>query len=308
MTLGLPPEDDDRALLTALIAAAAPDALPADQAIPLLCRIDETDVAALARLAYHALTGTAPDLPEPAAPADVQPGFPPFASEVLVRAIVGPDHRRPTPQALLVVLEMIGAQDWPTSGQPHVVLAAPEPTPAPEPEPVVEPAAEDFRSLLLPTRDVPRFDPLTAPLPAPAPDLAPAPKPEPEPEPARHVDATARPLHDEFRTMVAPTYEVPHFSALEGAGPMPGLDGLDGRERRRRSGRKGRRRHAANHTSPEDRRQTLVMVAVILVLVVLGVIYAASRSGDEPKDGAPPPQGASRVLVQAPAGVASSRV
>lgn len=337
MTLGLPPEDD-RALLSALIAAAAPDAVPAEQAIPLLCRVDETDVAALAQLAYHALTGVEPGTPEPAAPADLDPGFPPFASEVLVRAIVGPDHRRPTPQALLVVLEMIGADQWPSHGRPHVVLAAPEPEPEPEAEPepepepevvavVTKPAPEEFRSLLLPSRDVPRFDPLTDPLPdlrddpvvaappvalVPEPEPEPAPvepepvepepvepepepvEPEPDPEPARHVDAQARPIQDEFRNIVAPTYAVPHFSPLEGAGPLPGLE--DGRERRRRSGRKGRRRHPVNHTSPEDRRQTLVIVAVILVLVVLGAIYAASRSEDKPRDGAP--QGASRTLDQ----------
>ncbi|UUW91838.1 hypothetical protein [Pimelobacter simplex] len=332
MTLGLPPEDE-RALLSALIAAAAPDAVPAEQAIPLLCRVDETDVAALAQLAYHALTGVEPGTPEPAAPADLDPGFPPFASEVLVRAIVGPDHRRPTPQALLVVLEMIGADQWPSHGRPHVVLAPPEPEPEPEAEPepepepevvavVTKPAPEEFRSLLLPSRDVPRFDPLTDPLPdlrddpvvvappvalVPEPEPEPAPvepepvepepepvEPEPDPEPARHVDAQARPIQDEFRNIVAPTYAVPHFSPLEGAGPLPGLE--DGRERRRRSGRKGRRRHPVNHTSPEDRRQTLVIVAVILVLVVLGAIYAASRSEDKPRDGAP--QGASRTLDQ----------
>lgn len=308
MTLGLPPEDD-RALLSALIAAAAPDAVPAAQAIPLLCRVDETDVAALAHLAYHALTGVEPATPEPAAPADLAPGFPPFASEVLVRAIVGPDHRRPTPQALLVVLEMIGADQWPSHERPPVVLTPPEPAPEPAPETppqpevqvaVAKPAAEEFRSLLLPTRDVPRFDPLSDPLPdlrdAPvvlAPETEPDLEPEPEPEPARHVDSDARPLQDEFRHIVAPTYEVPRFSPLEGAGPLPGLDG---RERRRRSGRKGRRRHPVNHTSPEDRRQTLIVVAVILVLVVLGAIYAASRSEDKPRDGAP--QGASRTLVQ----------
>lgn len=333
MTLGLPPDEDDRALLTALIAAAAPDAVPADQAIPLLCRIDETDVVALARLAYHALTGVepGPGTPEPAAPTDLQPGFPPFASEVLVRAIVGPDHRRPTPQALLVVLELVGAGNWPTSGRPHVVLAEPEPEPVVEvevevePEPVAaKPAPEEFRSLLLPTRAVPRFDPLTDPLPdrgdAPEPEPDPEPDPEPgptepdpEPEPiepieptddtARHLDAAARPAQDEFRQIVAPTYEVPHFAPLEGAGPMPGLDRP---ERRRRSGRKGRKgrkgrtRHQStvNHTSPQDRRQTLVLVAVILVLVVLGAIYAASRDDDTPQDGAGTPQGASRVLDQ----------
>ncbi|AJR18131.1 hypothetical protein GUY44_12680 [Pimelobacter simplex] len=365
MTLGLPPEEDDRALLTALIAAAAPDAVPADQAIPLLCRIDETDVVALARLAYHALTGVAPGpgTPEPAAPTDLEPGFPPFASEVLVRAIVGPDHRRPTPQALLVVLELVGAGNWPTSGRPHVVLAEPEPVVEVGPEPVVEvepapvaakPAPEEFRSLLLPTRAVPRFDPLTDPLPevvatptppAPEPVVAvepiepesevlaepePAPPAPPEPEPtdpeptapepiepepiepepiepteptddtARHVDPTARPAQDEFRQIVAPTYEVPHFAPLEGAGPMPGLGGP---ERRRRSGRKGRKRHQStvNHTSAQDRRQTFVLVAVILVLVVLGAIYAASRDDDTPQDGAGDPQGASRVLDQPPA-------
>ena len=126
---------------------------------------------------------------------------------------------------------------------------------------------EEFRSLLIPSREVPRFDPLT--------DAA-------EPQVEAHA--------------------VPHFEPLEGAGTVPGLDGRE-RRRRRKSGRK--RQGSASEkvrekapvkapvTAPAtaDRRQTLILVAVILLLVVAGVLYTATQGDDAP-------QGASRSLAQ----------
>ncbi|GAA3654794.1 hypothetical protein GCM10022237_13390 [Nocardioides ginsengisoli] len=276
---------DARAQLLDLLAAAAPEPLPPDQAIGLLVRVDEDDVEALGRLAYRALTGAEPGA-EPAAPAAVLPGFPPFASEVIARAIVGPDHLRPTPQALLVVLETIDAAAWPTAGRPHVTLPD---TPAPEPvasAPVSE-HDEEFRSLLIPSREVPRFEPLTAadPEPAPEPELE-VEAEEPE-EPEEPEVEPARPTHDEFREIVATPHPVPHFEPLDGAGTVPGLDGRQ-RRRRRRSG-------STAIAATADRTQTLILVAVILVLVVIGVLYAASHHDDGATD---TPQGASRSLAQ----------
>lgn len=119
MDMGLP--SDARATITALLAESGPDPLPAEQALGLLRPLRDLDVADLGRLAYHALTGVAPAA-EPVPPAEVLAGFPPFAAEVLMRAIVGPDHRRPTSQALLIVLDTVPASAWPTAGRPFVTL------------------------------------------------------------------------------------------------------------------------------------------------------------------------------------------
>lgn len=216
MDMGQP--SNERARLDALISAAAPDPLPAGQALPLLQQSGEKDAAVLGRLAYQALTGVDPG-EDPSPPGDIVPGFPPFAAEVLMRAIVGPDHRRPTTQALLIVLDTVPLASWPSADRPFVSLdhaatdTAPETVeapavdsmPAPAAEPVVgaepetevevgvevdeeveerapEPAVaaihqDEFRSLLTPSRPVPRFDPLTDPLTDPwnsdADDLAP---------------------------------------------------------------------------------------------------------------------------------------
>lgn len=208
MDMGQP--SNERARLDALISAAAPDPVPAAQALPLLQQSGEQDAAVLGRLAYHALTGTDPGAGDPPPPGEVVPGFPPFAAEVLMRAICGPDHRRPTAQALLIVLDTVPLASWPGADRPAVTLgedaaeaveaveavaaaeaAVEEPpatveAPAAEPGPEVEVAAEpeaepedgegvgqpapaaihhdEFRSLLTPSRPVPRFDPLTDPL------------------------------------------------------------------------------------------------------------------------------------------------
>lgn len=194
MDMGQP--SNERAQLDALISAAAPDPLPAGQALPLLQRTGEKDAAVLGRLAYHALTGVEPG-EDPRPPGEVAPGFPPFAAEVLMRAICGPDHRRPTAQALLIVLDTVPLASWPGADRPFVTLGedAPESTaedaveatpevavevePGNEPEVEVDEEVEElapapavaatirhdeFRSLLTPSRAVPRLDPLNDPL------------------------------------------------------------------------------------------------------------------------------------------------
>lgn len=425
MDMGQP--SNERAQLDALISAAAPDPLPAGQALPLLQQSGEKDAAVLGRLAYHALTGVDPgEAPSP--PGEVAPGFPPFAAEVLMRAIVGPDHRRPTAQALLIVLDTVPLASWPGAERPFVTLdgaadeqaaevvaeAAPE-TPVVDAEPEVEPEVEvdeeveelapepavaaihqdEFRSLLTPSRSVPRFDPLTDPLtdpwdpetddlapidlgritgvPAAEPTAAvevepevvevepevepevveaaeaeavvepdPAPEPEPaaeveveEPEPAVQVEQVEdspaeRGMHDEFRNFVSPSFAVPHFEPLEGTLPA-GSDRVR-RRRTRESFRdaepetpakaekadkppkapkepkppkppkvRAERTPVANASSDDDRHQTLLLVGVLVVLIVLGVMWAATRDTEEKGSG--DPQGASRSIVQ-PASVA----
>ncbi|MDQ6525799.1 hypothetical protein RB608_19440 [Nocardioides sp. LHD-245] len=389
MDMGVHP--DERALLEALIAAAAPDPLPADQAIPLLCRVEETEVADLGRLAYRALTGVDPGTAgTPPSPAELVPGFPSFAAEVIQRAIAGPEERRPTIQGLLVVLETVGPALWPTSGRPHVVIGEDGPVPADDPAASDDLArAEErqrvhaeFRSLLIPTREVPRFDPLFDTLSDPLGDPVPEDDAEPDAEGAAEPDvegaagpaveapeesadeSAGEPLdeHDAFRRVVATGHTVPRFDPLDGAGDVPGL----GTEivRRRRS---KRRRSASHSTRPRpvapaaedveaiedelevldpddiefeiaepapdvpddvqpeiveptparpevepeavtpaparapaggaDKRETLILVAVVAVLILLGAIYAAAQKSDRPHDSGTP-QGASLVTSQ----------
>ncbi|MDN5745576.1 MAG: hypothetical protein L0H31_10705, partial [Nocardioidaceae bacterium] len=135
MPTGLPPaaRDLDQATLIELLDNAGPVPLPAAQAIALLQRLNETDAAVFGALAYRALTGVEPDAaPRPAA--DLVPGFPPFVSEVLQRAVSGPDERRPSPAALLIVLEMAPTDTWPVLAP----VEALDQEPAPQPEPVSE--------------------------------------------------------------------------------------------------------------------------------------------------------------------------
>lgn len=219
------PSTDARASLEALIAVAAPGPAPADHVLPLLRRLDETDPATLGRLAYHALTGVAPGEGEPPSPTAVAPGFPPFAAEVLMRAICGPEDRRPTTQALLIVLDTVPATSWPAAVAPTQDPAeesAEDPAPAltAEPERSLDPAPapsrraesdKEFRSLLNPSRTVPRFDrlddrlddPLSGPWePEPALTTAAAatveagPDPETDPEAGPETDPAADPETD----------------------------------------------------------------------------------------------------------------
>ncbi|WP_235535821.1 hypothetical protein [Nocardioides sp. Root190] len=454
--MGLP--TNERATLDALIAAAAPDPVPARQALDLLKALGEPDAAVLGRLAYHALTGVAPGDGEPEAPAAVAPGFPPFAAEVLMRAICGPDHRRPTSQALIIVLDTVPAASWPTARQaplaepvvapvetepvvgpavsevePVASEVEPEVVPDPEveeptPEPLAEPEPatptpptkstassraamnDEFRSLLTPSRTIPRFDPLSDPLTDPwvpdaeddlvleplnlariSPSSAPAPieepvadeadaeetvvdepvaeepvveepvveepvattaielppvtqqsvpaepeaevepeveaeaEPEAEPEEAP-VEQAPRGMHDEFRNFASPGHDVPRFETLEGRAPEDDREARSDREPKRtkepraakqpkptkepkpakepkaaKEAKAPRERHTvANDASADDRHQTMLLVALILVLIVLGVVYAASRSSDDTSDtdGSGTPQGASRSIVQ----------
>jgi cytochrome c-type biogenesis protein CcmH/NrfG len=93
----------------------------------------------------------------------------------------------------------------------------------------------------------------------------------------------ANPFHD----VIAARRPVPRFEPLEGAGQVPGL-GEDPQTRRRSR----RRRRSATRKYANDRRQTLILVAVILAVIVLGVLYATLSSADEPTDQKIPSQGA----------------
>jgi hypothetical protein len=253
MDMGVRP--DARALLTALIAAAAPEPVPADQAIALLSRVDEPDAAVLGRLAYHALTGIDPGpLIDPPPPADVVPGFPSFASEVIQRAITGPDHRRPTARALVIVLETTGSASWPTAGRPHVgiredvLVAADDRTDPRDTLRAQERAREhaEFRSMLTPAREVPLVD-------APDEEALEVTEAGSEPEivpsdlPADLPADLPDDEHEALRRVVATEHAVPRFEPLEGAGQVPGLG--DDVVRRRRSSRR-KSRHHTHHPRP----------------------------------------------------------
>lgn len=344
MDMGLPP--DERAALQALIDAAAPDPVPADQALALLQRVRDLDSEALGRLAYHALTGVDPGDSEPPAPVEVVAGFPPFAAEVLMRAICGPDHRRPTPQALVIVLDTVPAGAWPSAGRPHLVpegAAGVEVEPEPvvedvavEQEPVEEPDPEavdhdaEFRNLLIPSRTVPRFDPLSDPWePEPAlqsdlaieenvpavdevevvedvepeaePEAEPVDEPVDEPEVEAHDEPVAPSyedgMHSEFRNLVPTSFAVPRLGTA--AGDEIAVLAEDPRRRsssgRRRSSKGGKKSGPAQ---PRDRAPMLLLVASIVVLVLLAVVYFAAKQMREQTDDTVTPQGASRVTSQ----------
>lgn len=261
MPTGLPPagRDLDRTTLLHLLDAAGPAPLPAAQAIPLLQRLHEPDAAVFGALAYRALTGVEPGAtPRPAA--EIVAGFPPFASEVLQRAVTGAAERPPTPAALLIVLETVPAGSWPALPEAMLTEARVEvdgPQPAPEAEPIPEP------------------EPVVAP----------------------------RGMHEEFRDLVDAKFDVPRFEPLEGSVPEPtragAADVRRARERRRRGGaRRGTRSRsrATAYTSKGDRQQTLLVVALLVVLITVGALYAAFHDpGATPSDD-PAPQGASRSI------------
>lgn len=270
--------DDARAELLALAADAAPHPVPAEQVVTLLKETGSTDPEALGRLAYHALTGVDPGPAGQAAerPSDVLPGFPTFASEVLTRAVNGPEDRRPTAAALLMVLQTTPQATWPSRAV--AAEAAPDPVDPVEGEEITE---------------VTEVTELTE-----TPDA-----PEAEPEPTRtsgrthHADPGSRELNDDFRRVVAPVHAVPRFEPLEGAGELP----MVSHDVERRS-RPGRERRRVQVSWSEAHRQTLVLVGGILLLVVVGIIYALGHGGgggDEPQgELSPPAQGASRTQLQ----------
>ncbi|MBM7518426.1 hypothetical protein [Nocardioides nitrophenolicus] len=176
-------------------------------------------------------------------------------------------------------------------------MAADDPT-EPRPDQRAREHAE-FRSLLIPSREVPRFDPLT--------EAA-------DDGDAADGDAADGDAADEAPHPVVVTgHAVPRFEPLEGAGEVPGLG--DHVVHRRRSSRRRRRRRSAVHRpavasepAPEPeptreptpgtgRRETLIVVAVLAVLILLAAIYAAVEQADQPSDSGLP-QGASRVGSQ----------
>lgn len=167
----------------------------------------------------------------------------------------------------------------------------------------------EFRSLLIPDREVPLVD---------ASDEV---EDDAEDE---GVDAVGADLpddeHEALRRVVVTEHAIPRFEPLEGAGQVPGL----GEEivRRRRSSRRRSSHHHTHHTrrpepAPEPatepapkaapkspsptagtgRRETFIVVAVLAVLIALAAIYAAAQKADQPSDSGLP-QGASRVSSQ----------
>lgn len=249
MTNGDETQAHDR--IEALIGAAAPGPVPADQALVALRGLVDAGAATetVGRLAYHALTGVAPG-GKPVPPQEVAPGFPPFAGEVLMRAMDATSERQPTPAALLVVLETVPAGSWPAPATPVEV----EPEADAELETDAEPETE----------------------------------PEPEADAGEDVDPEPRSgragMHAEFRAIVAPPRPVPRFEPLEGAGQLPGVSVDPDRPSRTTGAQAVRRRSTSTShgTSSDDRRQTLVVVAVLLVLIVAGALWAAYGM-DEPE-------------------------
>lgn len=213
-----PAPTDPRDALLALLDAA-PGPVPAEHVLPLLRRLQGEDVESLARLAYRALTGVEPAPGERLQrPTELVSGFPLFVSEVLSRAIEGPDERRPTPQALLVVLDTVAASPGSAPAPDHVAEASVEGA--------VEASVE-----------------------------------EEEPRRSRGERAT---LNHDFHAMIAPGHAIPRFEPLEGAGELPGFTQDDSRKRVRRRSSSG--------PSRRERRQTLIWVAAIAVLMLL-VLY-----------------------------------
>ncbi|TNM36420.1 hypothetical protein FHP29_19970 [Nocardioides albidus] len=147
---------------------------------------------------------------------------------------------------------------------------------------------DEFRSLLTPSKEVPRIGPIDEPI-------------------------------------TVAGHDVPRFEPLEGAGELPGFD-PDAVRRRRSDRRRSHHRHrprpraeaapvepakepakqpvkerVASGPSADGRRETLIVVAVLVVLIVLGAIYVAAQRSDQPRDSGLPQssaQGASRVSSQ----------
>ena len=149
-------------ILSELVAAAR-GPVPPSRALPVLRDLaDELgdsaeDAFGFGMVAYHALTGCDP-FPEPGGRArpvtDALPGFPPFAAEVVMRAL-GPDaDRRPAPTALITVLEVQPRATWPTADQAD--------RPARPASSVAhrEEIRQAARAIVAPPLDVPAIEPL----------------------------------------------------------------------------------------------------------------------------------------------------
>jgi hypothetical protein len=189
----------------------------------------------------------------------------------------------PTIHGLLVVLEAVDPDLWPTSGRPHVAIGEDDPVSPDDHASNADDLTREerrrqhaaFRSLLTPSREVPRFDPLFDPPSDPVADPAPRSAAgadgaadgaasaavedagedaagDPEAVRATGADAapeaaalTAREDHEAFRQVVASSRAVPRFEPLEGAGDVPGLGSEIVRRRRTK-----RRRSASHSTRP----------------------------------------------------------
>lgn len=113
MTSGNDARPDALVALSELVAAAG-GPLPAEQALPrlreLADQLGEDDGFGFAVIAYHALTGADPfpDGPAGAAPrpaAQVAPGLPVRAADALDEALAAEPAGRPTPDAVVRILE-----------------------------------------------------------------------------------------------------------------------------------------------------------------------------------------------------------
>lgn len=223
---------------------------------------------------------------------------------------------------------------WPTSGRTPAGIREDVPVAADDrtdPRDILraqERAREhdEFRSLLIPAREVPLVD-------APDDEVPEATGPGPEIVAADLPADLPDDEHEALRRVVVTEHAVPRFEPLEGAGQVPGLGG-DVVRRRRSSRRKSH--HHTHHRQPvaaepvpepaiepvpepdpapvaappspatgTGRRETFILVAVLAVLIALAAIYAAAQRADRPSDSGLPQsqgQGASRVSSQ-PLGV-----
>lgn len=221
---------------------------------------------------------------------------------------------------------------WPTSGRTPAGIREDVPVAADDrtdPRDILraqERAREhdEFRSLLIPAREVPLVD-------APDDEVPEATGPDPEIVAADLPADLPDDEHEALRRVVVTEHAVPRFEPLEGAGQVPGLGG-DVVRRRRSSRRKSH--HHTHHRQPvaaepvpepviepvverepdpapvaappspatgTGRRETFILVAVLAVLIALAAIYAAAQRADRPSDSGLPQsqgQGASRVSSQ----------
>ncbi|GAA3525436.1 hypothetical protein [Nocardioides daeguensis] len=108
----------------------------------------------------------------------------------------------------------------------------------------------EFRSLLIPSREVPRFESLTDTEPDAEADAGPEAGPETEvDEPVEPVEELPDDEHDAFRRVVVTKHAIPRFEPLEGAGEFPGLG--DEVVHRRRSRRRRSSAPAPAAVTPE---------------------------------------------------------
>ncbi|WP_322937734.1 serine/threonine-protein kinase [Nocardioides bizhenqiangii] len=133
-----------------------------------------TDAHDFAVLAFELLTGVHPLLPRDAvAMASSLPMLPRAAADVLELTLTIDPDRRPLPHALMVALDAIPAEDWPTNG----LHRPPSQPPAPAPVATTPPLSPPERPA--PARLAPPVEPASA-----------------EPPPAEEPPADERPVPD----------------------------------------------------------------------------------------------------------------